>query len=362
MKAHRKWKIVFALLPIVANMESLRAQSRIDFVRNSVGPAIRLEMHSLREAVFPDNLIEASDDLNEWRPVLHVPGGVNVWPVTRDFAWNINERKQFFRLREHLNVVGANLNGVDLSGQNLRGANLPWAQMDNALLAGTDLSEANLHDAKLRGATLTGARLVGANLCNADLGGAKATTNDLAGAALLNTRLPDQTFATDDFLAEALALDFSAELTAPESLYVRLRRELAAIRRVMPEAVPRVALFEWGIPNGIYVSVTEQQYAALNTSELGPVHYLPNQPSRIGFARHFHPRALAVVLRTRFGISQIEPFLFGDGDHAKVEFTDSASKYTFDRGFGDCPAGCIERRITMVQVTNLNGQIVVQRL
>src|SRR4051812_33404135 len=56
--------------------------------------------------------------------------------------------------------------------------------------------------------------------------------------------------------AEALALDVSAELTAPVSIYLKMRRELAAIRAVVPDAFPVSPRFEWAIPNGLWVTVT----------------------------------------------------------------------------------------------------------
>jgi hypothetical protein len=262
-------------------------------------------------------------------------------------------------VRERLNVSGADLNGIDLSGQNHRGANLPWAELRNANLVGTDFSEANLEDANLRDSFLSGANLRDADLCNADLRGANVSSNDLAHAALLNTWMPDGTFATDDLLAEALALDVSAELTAPVSIYLKMRRELAAIRAVVPDAFPVSPRFEWGIPNGLWVTVTPQQFDAINASDLGPINHFGNWADKIAFARHFHPRALAAILRRRFGVTEIEPFLFaGTGDYAIYNATEST--YTLSRGFDDCPSGCLQRLTWVVKIGGDGKPIIIQ--
>jgi hypothetical protein len=342
-------RLILAMLFVIAGTGSLFGQSQVEFVRTEFGSLIRLHLHSIGASIFPDHFLEASDDLSSWRMVTSVPGGINVWPTVREFSWSTGERRQFFRVRELLNVTGANLAGVNLASQHQAGANLPWANLANAVLAGADFSGANLNHANLRGADLSGAKLRDATLCYADLAGAVGDTNVWAGAALLNTRLPDGEFATDDLLAEALALDYSAELTAPIAVYLRFRRDLAAIRSIVPSGVPSGTRFEWGVPNGLYVWATDEQFAKLNASELGPVYRVQNSPEQVRFARQYHPRALSTVLRQRFGITRIEPFLFaGDGDY--VKYDEAESTYTLSRGFGDCPSGCTERWTWVVKV------------
>ena len=342
-----------AMLGLAAIPLTASGGSRIEFVRGPDGVAIRVYLHSVGNSVFPDHHVEASEDLRNWRTVATAQGGINIFHV-REWGWNTGEAVAFFRVRERLNISGAVLAGVDLSRQSHPGANLPWADLRNAQLIGTDLSGANLRHANLRGANLSSAILRETDLSDADLEGAIIGTNELAGAALLNTRLAGGTFVTDDELAEALALDVSGELLAPSSLYLRIRRDLAAIRTRIPEAFPLYPRFEWGLPGRLWVGVTDQQLAIINATELGPASRVSNVPAMIRFSKHFHPRALEAALRWRFGLTDFQQEgVFGRGDYAR--FDESESKYTLSRGFGDCPSGCTEYR-TWVVVMGADGQ------
>ncbi|MDR5638155.1 MULTISPECIES: pentapeptide repeat-containing protein [unclassified Thermosynechococcus] len=99
------------------------------------------------------------------------------------------------------NLRGANLIGADLSGANLTDANLQEAMLSGAILVGAYLSRANLQQAVLSGAILKGAVLhdsnlkdtnvVGADLSEADLTGAIARRQDLEEAKLSGTILPN---------------------------------------------------------------------------------------------------------------------------------------------------------------------------
>jgi hypothetical protein len=60
------------------------------------------------------------------------------------------------------------------------------------------------------------------------------------------------------------------------------------------------------------------------------------------FRLHYHPEVLVLVLRSRFGVYGAEPN-YGIGDGDDIEFSPITECYTFSRGWGDCPAGCIDR-------------------
>jgi hypothetical protein len=99
---------------------------------------------------------------------------------------------------DHLDLQGANLEGIEIPYARLQKANLSntilsTADLRYADLKGVDFSQADLTKAKLIGANLTGANLTGANLTETDLTDANLTNVDLNLAHLENTILPTNT-------------------------------------------------------------------------------------------------------------------------------------------------------------------------
>jgi len=109
---------------------------------------------------------------------------------------------------EMANETGVYLDHLDLQGANLEGIEIPYARLQKANLSNTilltadlryadlkevDFSQADLTKAKLIGANLTGANLTGANLTETDLTDANLTNVDLNLAHLENTILPTNT-------------------------------------------------------------------------------------------------------------------------------------------------------------------------
>ena len=212
-------------------------------------------------------------------------------------------------------------------------------------MRGANFQNANLHNASLRHA-----RLNEADLSDADLSGADLAEADLTGAILLNTTLADGRVQADDLDAELLALELSGQLLPPKSLHLKIRRDLRAIRAAFPEMASIHHRARW-IPGQALAKVTPEQLQRINDSELGPV-----TVEQIGFGwqvlrfrKRYNPDALVPLLQARFQVSSAEPnFLGGDGNN--ILHDRAASRYAFSRGWGDCPAGCIEKHFWVFAV------------
>ena len=184
----------------------------------------------------------------------------------------------------------------------------------------------------------------GANLSYADLAGAELSGAKMTLAAFLATRMPDGSVQTDDPDALLLALKDSVQLLPSEALYLKYRKDLAAIRSAYPE-VATVHCYPAWAPGQLVTTLglSTANIQQLNQSEFGPVtvSYLGFSNFLIVLTKPYNPIVLARILESRFGIWSEPNYVGGDGFGITVD--DSNARYTFYRGWGDCPMGCGSR-------------------
>lgn len=115
------------------------------------------------QTILASHIVQRSFDLHSWEDMVSIPGGINLSVDRFHFFTAVSTATPcvFFRVKERVELPGANLAGLALPGENLAGANLSNADLSGAILCG----------ANLRGATLANAVLAEADLCNADLVG-----------------------------------------------------------------------------------------------------------------------------------------------------------------------------------------------
>lgn len=289
-------------------------------------------------SILPDYEVQWSSDLHSWQALHRIRGGLGLDGGPMSFAPPLfgSDGPVFFRLLEQVTLPGADLRGIDLTRADLTGANLAGARLGFATLSNANLTYADLSGADLGYADLTYANLRGANLTNALLD----------GTVRLYTIMPDGGLAADDPDAETIALETGGELLAPEALYLRIRRDLAAIRAAFPEMalIHESPPWEPGVLLGLYVSPSEVEL--LNESEFAPVRVweLAFDMSVLEFPKPYNPEVLAQILYSRFGISPLWPNgVGGDGDYIAFDSSSSPYRYTFSIGYGDCQAGCTGR-------------------
>lgn len=148
---------------------------------------------------------------------------------------------------------------------------------------------------------------------------------------------------SEDADAEWIALELSGALLPPRALYLQLRNDLKAIRQAYPvvEGVHQNPYWQLGM---VSAKITSKQITQINASELGPVTVFPSfsEWHAVLFALRYNPTALIPLLKSRFGVVDIEPSGFaGSGDFIGAD--PSNHIYTFSQGSGDCMSGCIYR-------------------
>ncbi len=314
-------------------------------------PKVIRTVASNSPVILPDSLVQSSSDLANWNTVHRAPGGLisTSPPPSLSVTTTRDGPRRFYRLQTMVNLPGADLHGANLDSVDLAGANLQ----------GANLQEAGLQQAILREADLQQANLAFADLCYADLNGANLTNADLTGAILLSTVMPRGGVATDDPDAELLALETSGEFLAPRQLYLRIRQDLKRIRAAFPVVADIHHLARW-VPGEVLARVTEADLLQLNQSEFGPVTLGGTFSgwSELFFKKHYHPVALTSLLRTRFGIEEVEPnYRLGDGND--IQYDAAHFFYTFRRGWGDCPAGCLRQHFWVFSVTESGAVMLV---
>lgn len=78
---------------------------------------------------------------------------------------------------------------------------------------------------------------------------------------------------------------------------------------------------------------------------------LPTVMTTLRSSRALNVFAVGRLFQQLDEIDQAHPnFLLGDGNEIRVLFFDDHLRYTFEYGFGDCPAGCISRHIWKLKV------------
>lgn len=155
--------------------------------------------------------------------------------------------------------------------------------------------------------------------------------------------------------AELLALALSHELLPPPNLYEQIHEDLTAIRRDYPivEAIhhhPHWAPGELiiGMEGEAWSQFLDGTYHGFDdlNARYGPVrvsrifHFI--SAFVVEFPMRYNPGYLAVLYESPEGVRYAEPnFSIGDGPNIEAD----PPLYTFEYGWGDCPAGCTGRHI-----------------
>ncbi len=175
-------------------------------------------------------------------------------------------------------------------------------------------------------------------------------------------RKQDIELTAEDYVeAELVALCLSGELIAPDDLSSQVLGDLAEIRSIYIEkysSFSRIRFEPPWIPSCLIISfdsATAQQVAndeyhswdQLNESyEVINIDTssIRNDWVVLNFRDRLHPRRLAEIYGTLPGVIYAEPDFWG-GDSSRVypRQTYRGITYLFYEGWGDCPAGCINK-------------------
>lgn len=152
------------------------------------------------------------------------------------------------------------------------------------------------------------------------------------------------------FEAQELAIEVSGQLRPPERLTEQIYNNLAAIRDAYPD-IADITYRAPAVPNEILVALTEQameqlhngQYHALDelNESYGVMEIEPYSSFlTLRFNQVYNTQLLSdIYMNARpKGVRYAQPnYRIGDGSTISAE----PPCYTFIRGWGDCPAGCI---------------------
>ncbi|TWT87304.1 hypothetical protein Mal64_28420 [Pseudobythopirellula maris] len=150
--------------------------------------------------------------------------------------------------------------------------------------------------------------------------------------------------------AEYLAVEHSGKLRPPNLLADQIEADLASIRvenpamdfiRVLPNWVPGEVLVKFtpaGIAdyflNGEFIFLQPYDLGTPTVEQIGSSGYW-----RVAFDHDYHSGRLAKIFDSHHEVLAAEPNgIIGDGNDI-VALPDR--RYVFSRGWGDCPAGCI---------------------
>jgi len=164
--------------------------------------------------------------------------------------------------------------------------------------------------------------------------------------------------------AEILALQVSGELLPPPLLYERISKELEVIHQFYP-GMERIHVFPPWAPGELIVGLTDD---ALEEFMNGEYHGLDSLNTLYGpvemelilfnyilleFSLNYNPECLSPIYSAAEGVLSAQPnHTIGDGDDINATIMDSSfSVYTFRRGWGDCPSGCMEEHLWKFYVT-----------
>lgn len=159
--------------------------------------------------------------------------------------------------------------------------------------------------------------------------------------------------------AERLAMEISGALVPSVQLTARIAGDLKAIRTRYPYFVRITAVPKWQ-PETLFVQLSPaalqdfRDKAFVKFEQLNRVFGLVEVSDHgdgwvlLRFSRAYHPQALAKVYETLDGVRKTEANrAIGDSDDIT---STEAGLYTFRRGWGDCPAGCIFNHVWVFAV------------
>jgi hypothetical protein len=162
--------------------------------------------------------------------------------------------------------------------------------------------------------------------------------------------------------AEYLSLEISGELRPPAALAYQIQADLEAIRSEYPQLADIHVLPSW-VPGELLVGLTTSAYSQFKSgtfngfdslyAELGTPASRAHDTGQwvhLQFGQVYHGSRLAELFQAASGVRYADPNgILGDGDDIVAR---ANRTYTLSRGFGDCPAGCIDRESWDFTVTN----------
>lgn len=143
-------------------------------------------------------------------------------------------------------------------------------------------------------------------------------------------------------------MESSDQLLPPEDLSRRVDADLKAIRERYKE-VPAVHIGKY-VPGQLLISnVDKKTLDAIGASTYGPIEVKPIFQDiifSVTFSKPYNPQKLSQILKDEFNVSSAEPNSISGGSSnvvLKSDIRSGTNTYTFKKGWGDCPSGCINR-------------------
>lgn len=167
--------------------------------------------------------------------------------------------------------------------------------------------------------------------------------------------------------AEILALEYSGDLIASETLCKKIENDLAIIRRNYPQIKSIGHLPRW-LPGQILILLKPEKWESFKNNTYQELNDLNQQydlkEARIitesiycillTFSLNYHPERLAEIYKQLDGINSAEANgIMGDGDKIYIQGS-GPDTYIFRAGWGDCPSGCIYEHLWEIHIDNEN--------
>jgi len=171
-------------------------------------------------------------------------------------------------------------------------------------------------------------------------------------------------YAEENIQAFMLASQSENRLLPEDGLIERITHELSMVYRTVP-AVAKLRLFSPWTPGKVILGLEKGGKVKLAAGELeevsaanekyGPVTKKPFRSLEavtLTFAKPYNADELVKVYSQLPGVKYAEADrMVGDGDRVVREVKSrEIVHYTFSKGWGDCPSGCIHRHFWEIQV------------
>ncbi len=165
--------------------------------------------------------------------------------------------------------------------------------------------------------------------------------------------------------AAILALEYSDDLIASETLCNKIENDLANIRRKYPQVRSVGHLPRWR-PGQIIVSLGPEKWEAFKNNTFQELDDLNQQYDFkevkilsesthiiiLTFSPNYHPERLAEIYEQLDGIRYAEPNgIIGDGNKIYLQ-GNGTYNYIFRAGWGDCPSGCIYEHLWEIHIND----------
>lgn len=165
--------------------------------------------------------------------------------------------------------------------------------------------------------------------------------------------------------AQQIALESSDQLLPPEDLTRRVETDLKAIRARYNE-VSAVYTGKYTPGELLISNVDKATLDAIDASIYGPIEVKPifqDTIFSVTFSKPYNPQKLSKILKDEFDVSSAEPNnIYGGSSNTvlKADTQSGTNTYTFEKGSGDCPSGCIYRHIWIFTVGSDENVVLVK--